>query len=316
MERHGARCTAQEFYSSLNVIFHEFESEAYDEVHAHMWKSIPAQFALFADDCLRAHPGMPESVRLLDIGCGTGLATECLFRTALAPRIQSVDLLDVSPAMLRRAEERISRHGVPVRPVQGMLDSLPPGSRYEFIVTCSVLHHIPDLPGFLRAVSALQADGGIFLHVHDQNGDYVQDAELRARSSMLTNAAVPEWALRFSPRRILGRLRRELAGPGRRDYALKTNRALLEKGLITTPLAADEIFAITDIQNYNGGHGISISNLKRWMTDYDCISQRSYGFFGRMSSALPRRYRSLEEDLIRQGALNGSKLGAAWKRRS
>lgn len=41
MERHGARCGMEEFHSFLNLTFHEFESESYDELHAHMWESLP-----------------------------------------------------------------------------------------------------------------------------------------------------------------------------------------------------------------------------------------------------------------------------------
>lgn len=59
MERHGARCGMQEFHSFLNLTFHEFESESYDKLHAHMWESLPPQFNLLIEDCLRSYPDMP-----------------------------------------------------------------------------------------------------------------------------------------------------------------------------------------------------------------------------------------------------------------
>jgi SAM-dependent methyltransferase len=313
MQRHGARCSVEDFYSTLNVTFHEFESEIYDEAHAHMWKSLPAQFNLLIDDCLSAYPDMPQPMRLLDIGCGTGLASDCLFETAIAARIKSVDLLDISPAMLQRASGRIARHGVPVNPRQGTVNSLPAGNKYELIVTCSVLHHIPDLPAFLKAVRDRQPDGGVFLHVHDPNGDYLHDAELRERSARISKGAPPGWVRRLAPRGIIARLRRELTGPGKQDYLFKTNRALIEQGMISTPLSAQEIYAITDIQINSGGEGISISAVRSWLPDYDCLSLRSYGFFGTIWSSLPAQYRKAEEDLIARRAPNGAKIGAAWK---
>ena len=42
MERHGARCRMEEFHSFLNLTFHEFESESYDEVHAHIMGEPPS----------------------------------------------------------------------------------------------------------------------------------------------------------------------------------------------------------------------------------------------------------------------------------
>jgi SAM-dependent methyltransferase len=314
MKRHGSSCSPEEFHAALNLVFHEFESETYDRAHAHMWETLPAQFALLVEDCLLSCPEPPREIHLLDIGCGTGLAADCLLRTAIGARIKSVDLLDTSPSMLRRALARIDRRGVSVTCRNGTIASLPASQRYEVIVTCSVLHHIPDLPAFLRAVRGAQAEGGVFLHLHDPNGDSWNDPELRMRTALVSSSSLPDWAGRLTPRRVLGRLYRELTRKQGQDYISKTNRALLEKGIVATPLSSDEIFAITDIHAQDGD-GISVSRMRTWMPDYECISQRSYGFFGKPYTALPARYRKLEDDLIRRRALNGSKIGAAWKLR-
>jgi SAM-dependent methyltransferase len=314
MQRHGARCSPAEFLASINLIFHEFESEVYDDAHAHMWEILPPQFSLLVDDCLQCPPGLPPEIRLLDIGCGTGLAADCILQTAIRPRIKSVDLLDTSPNMLRRALGRISGRDVPTESHLGTIESLPAEKRYEVIVTSSVLHHIPDLPEFLAAVRSIQAAGGVFLHLHDPNGDANQDAELRERRALASRRLLPDWASRFSPGRIVGRIVRELTGRRGQDYISKTNRALVEKGILVTPLSSDEIYAITDIHAQEGT-GIAVSRMKAWMPDYECISQRSYGFFGKSSNELSPRYRKLEEDLIRQRASNGSKIGAAWRLR-
>src|ERR1700690_1683032 len=87
MSRHGAKCTASEFHAAVNVTFHEFESEVYDQEHADMWNSLPRQFALLVEDYFRACPDPSRQFRLLDIGCGTGLATQCILGTQFQGRI-------------------------------------------------------------------------------------------------------------------------------------------------------------------------------------------------------------------------------------
>ena len=161
----------------------------------------------------------------------------------------------------------------------------------------------------------MQAPDGIFVHLQDPNKDYLEDSELKKRIARLSRRPLPAWVYRFWPARIAGRLRRELSGTQGQDYLSKTNRALLEKGYITSPLSAAEIFAITDIQAHDG-EGVSMSRMKAYMPDYECVSQRSYSFFGQLSSVLPSQYRALEEDLTKQQALNGNEFGCVWKLRS
>lgn len=302
-----------DFHQAVNVTFHEFESEEYDRGHADMWESLPRQFALLVDDWLGG-AAPPAGIRLLDIGCGTGLATDCVLKTRAGAAVASVHLLDTSPAMLRRAGERASQWQVPVTRQEGLLDSVPGEARFDLIVTCSVLHHIPHLEPFLNAVRKLQADGGAFLHLQDPNGDFMNDPELRERMAQYSRRLLPEWLRRFSPPRILGRLRRELTGQQGQDCVSKTNRALLENGFVETPLTVQEMYAITDIHVQDGG-GISIERMKSWLPDYECLSQRSYAFMGALSSDLPPRWRSVEERLTAARALNGFHAGAIWKLR-
>src|ERR1035437_4717554 len=315
MARHGVRCGPEEFHHSINVLFHDLESEGYDEGHRDMWESLPRQFDLLVGDWLRCDPHAPQQIRLLDIGCGTGLASDCLLKTAAGDRIKTVDLLDTSPAMLQRASSRAAGWKASSTCHEGLLDSLPPGNRYELIVTCSVLHHVPDLPAFLGAVRGLQAAGGVFLHLQDPNGDFLADPELRKRMAQASRRPLPEWASRFAPGRIIGRIYRELTGKQGQDHLSKMNRALIEKGIVATPLSVHEIFSITDI-HVQDGEGISISSMQSWLPDYECLSRRSYGFLGTLQSELPKRWRPVEEDLIARRALNGFHIAAAWRKNS
>ncbi len=213
--------------------------------------------------------------------------------------------------MLRRALERAEKLAVPVRQFEGLLESLPAVQQYDVIVTSSVLHHVPDLAGFFRAVRSMQRPGGIFLHVQDPNGDYMNDPELKRRMTEVA-PKLPEWAQRLHPRRVLARVQREISGQQGQDYIAKANRALINQGLIKEPLTVAELYAITDIHVHDGA-GISMRELRGLVPDYELLGQRSYGFFGQLSYGLPKRFRVREDELIAAGALNGVHIGAIWR---
>ena len=308
---HGATCNPEQFHAIVNVTFHKFESEVYDELHADMWQSLPQQFALLAQDCLEDSTN-GQNLTMLDIGCGTGLATDSVMKSAFGPKISSIDLLDTSAPMLSRALQRSSNWRLPVRTFEGTVESLQSGQQYDLIVTCSVLHHVPDLISFLKSVRRLQRKSGIFLHLQDPNGDFANDSEYQHRFATTSKRNVPEWAARLAPQRVLGRLVREITGRQGQDYLSKTNRELVNAGIITSPLTVAEIFEITDI-HVQDGEGVSIESMKSWLPEYKLISQRSYGFFGPLWSSLPPALKAQEERLIEARALNGRHVGAAWR---
>jgi SAM-dependent methyltransferase len=248
------------------------------------------------------------------VRCGTGLASDCLLKSGIGNRIRSVDLLDVSSEMLRLASARASGWNVPVTCHQGLVESLPLGSRFELIVVCSVLHHVPDLPAFLGTVLQLQSCGDFFLHLQDPNGDF----RLRSRIPRKDKGGVqePHAAMGLAPQSRQGSRPHSSRANGETGQRLRfaNQSRLIEKGLITSPLSVEEMYSITDIHAHDEA-GISMKSMRSWMTDHDCISQRSYSFFGKQWCDLPRRYQKLEDDLSARRALNGGEIGAIWRRR-
>jgi len=254
---------------------------------------------------------------MLDIGCGTGLATDSLLRSALGPRVTEIDLLDTSTAMLSRAAERRKTWGKPGENIEGLVNSLVGRKQYDLIITSSVLHHVPDLAPFLAAVTDLQKGSpgsSLFLHLQDPNGDFAQDPKRRDRAARIP-ARLPEWLARLSPQRVVGRLMREIKGEQGQDYLSKTKQELVKSGVVATPLSTLEIFTITDI-HVQDGNGISLEQMKSWLPAYDLVSRRSYGFFGPLWSSLPPNLRAEEEQLIREQAPEGEYVAAAWRLRA
>jgi hypothetical protein len=130
----------------------------------------------------------------------------------------------------------------------------------------------------------------------------------------MAKAPTPEEP-RFTPERVWRRVKRTLTGNiDPLDYILLTNRDLMAKGVIQTPLTVPEIYSITDI-HANNGLGASIRHLREWLAPYDLVSQRAYGFFGLLPLHLSGELKQEEERLIAARDLNGFHIGALWQRR-
>jgi SAM-dependent methyltransferase len=311
MKRCGATCSPEDFHAAVNVTFHKWESRVYDQLHRDMWESLPEQFVLLVADYQKTVSGLSESLHVLDVGCGTGLASDCLLRTDLANQVSSIDLLDTSPSMLQRASERARSWNIPFRCIEGQLGrAVLPRGKYDVVLSCSVLHHIIDLRQFFDAIRSLQEEGGIFIHLQDPNGDYLADPELNARMKQAMWQSSP-LAGRLHPRRILSRLYQEFTGKKNEDYISGTNRELLDNHVIKSRLTVPELFSITDVRVHDG-HGVSIAEIRRHLPEYELISQRSYGFLGRLAHSLPMQLKRVEKTEIAAHSLNGFHLGAVW----
>jgi 2-polyprenyl-3-methyl-5-hydroxy-6-metoxy-1,4-benzoquinol methylase len=315
MQARGVSLDAREFHRTVNLVFHGFESEVYDSIHIDMKRSLPRVFNALAQDWLSTGT-VPQGLRVLDIGCGTGLSSELLMRTCLAARIEHIDMLDTSSEMLGKCDSRQSLKPVSRSLILGTLDQLTPGASYDLILTCSVLHHIPDLAEFLDSVARFQWPGGAFMHVQDPNGDYLHDHELAIRNQRLENRLsrrARPWTKRLRPKRILDKVRRQITGRWEKSYIERINDELLSRGVITEPLSEIELWQITDLHVFDG-KGVSIKDMRGLLSSYQLVSARSYSFFGEMFSDLPRGLRAEEMRLFSQQAPNGQHVGAIWRR--
>ncbi len=313
MERKGVTLSPKAFHDRVNVIFHKYESQSYDEMHANMWQSLPRQFELLVSDFLAVNPKLNRPMRALDIGCGTGLATEMILRTPLGQKIEEIDMVDTSAEMLDHSRRRMGGRRQQVKFYHGVVEHLPQGKAYDVIYTCSVLHHIPDLESFAHTVTSLQAPGGIFLHIQDPNGDAFDDPELKQRCD-----SVPKqrsgWKKRIKPWRIAAAIKRRLVGGEEKSYLQAISDDLLAEGVIRSSLSPDEIWSVVDLRVHDG-NGIRVGDMGRLLRFHELISARSYSFFGEFWSDLPADLQAKETELIEQRAMNGSHVGAIWQRR-
>jgi SAM-dependent methyltransferase len=220
--------------------------------------------------------------------------------------------------MLARAAARARGWSVSHALHEGGIDALPRRD-YDLILVCSVLHHIPVPALFLAALRQRQAPGGIFVHVQDPNAEALRDPQAVARKeecTRLTRSRIPATLRRLSPRRVLGRIRRQITR--RRAYIDAANERLLADGVIARPMTPAEFWSVTDLHvpglPWSSGAGISLDDIRQSLTDYSLLSARTYAFFGEEYHALPDALRAQEQRLIEQHAMNGHRLAGAWHR--
>ena len=108
---------------------------------------------------------VPETHAILDIGCGAGNQTLNLLQVFPAAECT---LLDISPAMLERAKERVgSAASGKVDRVEGDIRTAElPEAKFDIAVAAAVLHHLRDEDDWKRTFAKLHSllrPGGILL---------------------------------------------------------------------------------------------------------------------------------------------------------
>ena len=313
MKKYGVRCSPIEFYDAVNLHFHAAESRVYDEIHKNMWQALPRQFELLTEDCAAVAP--KGKLRVLDVGCGTGLSAELFLRTRLGSRTSVMHLIDTSREMLGKAISRAQSWPVDTNSHCGKLSDLPASQQFDVILVCSVLHHLADLRSFLNEVAERQSGGGLFLHFQDPNADFADDPDYLSRlaefNSTRAQPVQTPFFRKLTPRRIYKRLLRHFNG--RQDYIGDTNRSLLRAGLIKREMSDVDIWLVTDIRISPTICGVSLQSLKSMLPRYELVSSRSYAFFEDMGDNLPEQFRAREEQLISNRSMTGRSLSGAWR---
>jgi 2-polyprenyl-6-hydroxyphenyl methylase/3-demethylubiquinone-9 3-methyltransferase len=135
------------------------------------------------DARLRARFGGP--VRVLDVGCGAGLAAE-----ALARRGHEVLGIDAAGAALAAAEAHAAGRGLPLRYRAMTAEALAEeGARFPAVVALEVIEHVADPAAFIATLARLlEPRGLLFLSTIN-----------RTTRSLLTAKIGAEYVLRLLP---------------------------------------------------------------------------------------------------------------------
>ncbi|MDB5145718.1 MAG: methyltransferase type 11 [Mucilaginibacter sp.] len=301
------------FHDEVNKTFHNVEAAYYDVIHKEMWEDLPVQMNLLIGDLLgNKVVSSPGQLSLLDLGCGTGLATHLLLKTQLGARIKDITLLDTSPVMLSLAFERSKEWGRSTVIKEGEIPDID--KKFDLIIISSVLHHIPDLSSFLSSVTEKLNTGGILLTMHDPFQEAIANDIYRARCRDYRDIATRK--NRNIINRFYQRIKRNMWPSERPDYISEVNSILLANKVIHTRLTEVEMWSITDIHveglPYASQAGISLQWLEQQLSLFILISYRSYAFFGLMEHQLNRAYRAKERELVLSGDKHGRNFGSIW----
>jgi tRNA (cmo5U34)-methyltransferase len=140
-----------------DVGHHGFMASRFDQKAAEWDTPERLERAREAARIIRDHVTLTPSMRVIDIGAGTGL-----LGLELAPEVRSVLLAEPSEGMLAVAQRKLAEAGpANVTAVAYDLTGEPPGGGpFDLAVSLLVLHHVKDTAAGMRAIHDLLAPGG------------------------------------------------------------------------------------------------------------------------------------------------------------
>lgn len=106
--------------------------------------------------------GLPKHQRILEIGCGPGIALAPLFKFCQPRRLAGID---IDPRFIDIAQSRMIERGIPVELFTGDVRTLPfEAGEFDMIVDFGTCYHISNCNQALDEISRVLSPGGLFVH--------------------------------------------------------------------------------------------------------------------------------------------------------
>ena len=144
-------------------LFDQFSADYDARMRGQLAYAAPEILGALADSVMPGRDGL----RVLDLGCGTGLAGE-VFRA----RARQLDGMDLSPAMIAKARAKQIYDQLSVGDIETALAA--PGPGYDLMIAADTLVYLGDLDPVLRGARARLLPDGYFLFTVERGGEGFQ----------------------------------------------------------------------------------------------------------------------------------------------
>lgn len=188
---------------NIRASVREDEVARFDKLAAQWWDPKGPMRPLHAMNPLRVgwiDRRIPAGSRILDIGCGAGLASE-----ALAAMGHEVLGLDAAPEPIAAARLHAEGQGLPLAYRVGAAEDLvAEGQRFAVITALEVIEHVTDPAAFLRLMATLLEPGGrLFVSTLNRTARSLLVAKVGAEYLLrLLPVGTHEWARFVTPQEL------------------------------------------------------------------------------------------------------------------
>lgn len=148
--------------------------------------------------------GLPLDGRVLEVGCGRGIALPPLAQT-LRPRLLAG--VDIDDALLGDASRRAAEKGIRVQLIRADVRQLPfAGDSFDIVIDFGTCYHVGEPERAMREVVRVLSTGGLF--VSETLSNQLLSHPLRSRRRPLPWESLPE--LELHSQGVLWKARRKV----------------------------------------------------------------------------------------------------------
>ena len=145
--------------------------------------------------------GLPTGVRILEVGCGRGIALPVLDRLCSPSQLVG---LDIERELLVEAAENLREHGTEAELLHGDVRRIPFGDEsFDVIIDFGTLYHIARPQAAFDEITRVLAPGGIFVYETKASQFIAHPVRSRGRSiSTLSTRGLPRhrWGVLWASR--------------------------------------------------------------------------------------------------------------------